>query len=95
MYYADSIMNYNFTDNISKAFGNNMVLKGTKYCIYSGDLNNDGYVNLEDILICSNASASFPNGYFKEDINGDKIVDLNDVIITYNNSGMFVSKEVP
>ena len=95
MYYADSIMNYNFTDNISKAYGNNLVLKGTKYCIYSGDLNNDGYVNLEDILICSNASASFPNGYFKEDINGDKIVDLNDVIIIYNNSGMFVSKAVP
>ncbi len=95
MYYADSIMNYNFTDNISKAFGNNMVLKGTKYCIYSGDLNNDGFVNLEDILMCSNVSATFPNGYFKEDINGDRIVDLNDVIITYNNSGMFVSKAVP
>lgn len=95
IYSEDSIMSYDFTDNLSKAYGDNLVLKGTKYCIYSGDLNNDGYVNLEDILNCSNKASSFPNGYYKEDVNGDKIVDLNDVIIIYNNSGKFVTKATP
>ena len=34
-----------------KAFGNNLLLKGNKYCLYSGDVNQDGFINLTDVIL--------------------------------------------
>lgn len=68
-------MNYDFTISSTNAFGGNEILRGSRYCIFSGDINNDGYVNLEDILVTSNAANNFSTGYFKEDVNGNNIVE--------------------
>jgi hypothetical protein len=40
------LKNFDFTSSSSQAFGNNMMLKGTKYCIYRGDVNKDGSITL-------------------------------------------------
>jgi hypothetical protein len=88
-------MSYDFTVSDNRAFGNNEMLIGTKYCIYSGDINNDGSVNLEDILGASNAASNFSAGYYKEDVNGNSLVELNDVLTVYNNAGNFVHKITP
>lgn len=94
-YYEDSLMNYDFTSSPAQAFGNNLILKGSKYCIYSGDINADGIVNLTDILIIYNDVGIFMTGYTPSDVNGDNTVNLEDLIIVYNNSSNFVSRVKP
>ncbi|MBL8008850.1 MAG: hypothetical protein JNJ56_15115, partial [Ignavibacteria bacterium] len=84
-------MSYDFTDSITKAYGNNMVFKGGKYSIYSGDVDQDGFIDLTDELLIYNDGSIFKTGYVFTDINGDRIVDLLDLLITYNNAVNFVS----
>jgi len=90
-----SITNYDFTNSAAKAFGNNLTLKGTKYCIYSGDVNQDGFVNLSDVILVYNDGANFVTGYKVTDVTGDNATDLTDLLITFNNSSVFVSKIIP
>ena len=87
--------NYNFTTSASQAFGNNLILKSGKYCDYSGDVNQDGFVNLTDVITIFNASSVFTSGYVATDVNGDFIVDLTDITIAFNNSNNFVQKVRP
>jgi endonuclease/exonuclease/phosphatase family metal-dependent hydrolase len=94
-YSPEIVMSYNFTDSDSKAFGNNQILKGTKYCLYSGDLNSDGFVNLIDLIETSNRAGLFVSGYNIADMNGDGMVDLSDVLIVYNNSSNFITRIRP
>jgi len=82
---------YDFTTAASQAFGNNMILKGTKYCIYSGDVNQDGTVDGSDLSLIDNASYNFVSGYIPEDCNGDRFVDGIDASIADNNAYNFVS----
>lgn len=94
-YYAENLMNYDFTVSDSSAFGNNLTLKGTKYCVYSGDINNDDFIDLDDVLSTFNDAIIFSSGYIITDLNGDNITDLNDILIAYNNSSNFRRKISP
>jgi len=87
--------NYDFTAAANKAYGNNMILKSGKYCDFSGDVNQDGFVNLTDVLLIFNASSVFSTGYIVTDVNGDNIADLTDITIAYNNAQNFVQKVTP
>lgn len=86
---------YDFTTAASQAYSGNMILRGSKYCIYSGDPDQDGTVNLTDIINTYNAASVFTTGYVVTDINGDNSVDLTDVLFCYNNSTNFVTKITP
>jgi len=86
---------YNFTTSANKAYGNNMILKSGRYCDFSGDVNQDGFVNLTDVLQIFNASSVFATGYIVTDVNGDNIADLTDITIAYNNAQNFVQKVTP
>jgi len=88
---SDGIFNYDFTNTASSAFGNNLVLKGSKYCIYSGDVNQDKNIDLNDLILISNDASVFTSGYVNTDVDGNKISDLSDKLITYNNSNKFVN----
>jgi len=88
-------LNYDFTTSANKAYGNNLINIGLRYCIYSGDVNIDGSIELSDILQTTNAANNFLTGYFTEDINGDQIADLSDVNIVYNNASKFISRLRP
>jgi len=90
-----SSYNYNFTTSAAQAYGNNLILKSGKYCDYSGDVNQDGFINLADVLLIFNASSIFQTGYIEADVNGDNIADLSDITIAYNNSTNFVQKITP
>jgi hypothetical protein len=83
--------NFDFTSSASQAFGNNQILKLTEYCIYSGDVNKDGLVDLSDIIAINNNSTLFINGYVNTDVNGDYLTDLTDAVIAYNNSVNYVA----
>lgn len=86
-----NIYNYDFTFTDSQAFGNNLIQKGFKFCLYSGEINNDGFINLDDMLTIYNDAAEFKTGNIRTDLTGDKLVDLNDILIVFNNAVRFVS----
>ncbi len=81
---------YNFTNSASSAFGSNLRLVGSKYCIHSGDILWDGSVDGTDVLLADNAAAEYATGYVPEDVNGDGIVDGTDFGITHNNAEEYV-----
>ena len=92
------INDYNFTTSASTAFGNNLINvdnSPVRFAVYSGDANQDGYINLTDVLKVYNDASSFVTGYESADVTGNKIVDLTDLLITYNNSVNFVSLQRP
>ena len=86
-----SVLNYDFTSAQSQTYGNNSVLKGSLWNIYSGDLNQDGAVDLDDVVGVYNDANNFVTGYSISDMNGDMMTDLSDVLITFNNANNFVS----
>ncbi|MCB0726337.1 MAG: hypothetical protein KDD00_02660, partial [Ignavibacteriae bacterium] len=95
IYFQDTTLNYDFTFAATQAFGNNEILKGTKYCIYSGDVTQNGFIDLTDVVQINNDANAFKTGYQVSDANGNSIVGLDDVLIAYNNSLNFVSKKTP
>ncbi|HMQ70303.1 MAG TPA: YCF48-related protein [Ignavibacteria bacterium] len=86
---------YEFISSSSKAYGNNTVLTSGRYCDYSGDVNQEGNVDLADVVVVNNSSSVFTTGYVTPDVNGDNLVDLSDLIITLNNASIFVVKITP
>ena len=91
-------VNYNLSSSSSQAFGSNQKQIDTsplRFGIYSGDQNQDGFVNLKDVVNVFNSANAFTNGYVSSDMNGDNITDLSDLVITSNNAGAFVGKMVP
>jgi len=82
---------YDFTLSQLQAYGNNLVLKGTKYCIYSGDVNHDGVVDGTDLSNIDNDASNFISGYVVTDVNGDQVIDGSDLAIDDNNASGFVS----
>lgn len=92
---AGGSYNYNFTTSASQAYGNNTVLTFGRYCNYSGDVNQDGAIDLDDVIITYNSAGAFEVGYKVTDVNGDNIVDLNDVLIAFNNASAFVAVMKP
>lgn len=93
--FSSNSMTYNFTTNVEKAFGNNMIQKGSKFCIFSGDVTQDGTVDVIDIGITDNDAFNFVSGYVRTDVNGDGVTDALDVSLIDNNAFNFVGKVVP
>lgn len=70
------INTYDFSSAQANAYGSNLVLKSGKWCFYSGDLNQDGFVNGNDFTIFSSEFAQA--GYLVSDLNNDGSVNGND-----------------
>ena len=88
-------MNYDFSDASTKAYGNNMTLKGSKYCIYSGDVNKDETVDASDISSIDNDANNSVSGYVNTDLTGDDFVDAQDLSVVDNNATLGVSTVAP
>lgn len=93
--FTANFTSYDFTYAASQAFGNNLVLKGTEYCIYSGDLNQDGVVDVSDYSLVDNEANIFTAGYVVSDLNGDRVVDIADLSIADNNVYKYISEIIP
>ncbi|MFZ1322903.1 MAG: hypothetical protein WAT71_15205, partial [Ignavibacteria bacterium] len=96
----DCELPYDFTNNITKAFGNNMVFvpldasndgAGGGYAFFTSDVNQDDVVDLADCSDIENDAFNFVNGYVVTDVNGDLVVDLTDLAYCDNNAGNFVT----
>lgn len=89
---------YDFTNSDSQSFGNNEVqvdFSPVKYAMYSGDVNQDGTVDITDLLIISNDAGIFLSGYNNTDLNGDHLTDISDIAIADNNVLNYVSLITP
>ena len=86
---------YDFTSLQTQAFGSNLILKNSIWCIYSGDVIVNGVVDLADVLEIYNKSSEFTTGYIVSDLTGDGLTDLTDLILGFNNAAGFVSKITP
>ena len=93
--FSSGLMNYDFSDASSKAYGNNMTLKGSKYCIYSGDVNKDETVDASDISSIDNDANNSVSGYVNTDLTGDDFVDAQDLSVVDNNATLGVSTVAP
>lgn len=89
------LKNYDFTTALSQAYGSNMILKGAKYCIFSGDINQDGVVDATDAGAIDNDAGSFMTGYVNSDLTGDNVTDASDAAIADNNAANFAVKITP
>ncbi len=93
--FISNYLNYNFTFAASQAFGNNMIDVSGKWSFYTGDINQDGSVNLTDIVEIYNDGSNFVTGYNVTDLNCDFVTDLTDLIVGSNNSQTFISVIAP
>lgn len=84
------IYNYDFTSSASQSFGNNMILRGSEYCIYSGDVNKDNVIDGSDVSIIDNDSYAFATGYYASDLDASGMVDGTDLLIGSNNGANFI-----
>lgn len=91
----NTVYNYDFTSAASKAYGNNMTLKGSKYCIYSGDADQGGSVDATDLAEVDNDVYAGVYTYKGTDINGDFFVDVSDLLVVDNNATNFVERIRP
>ena len=86
-----STATYDFSTDANKAYGDNMKMLGTGvYGFYSGDINEDGFIEGADFPILINASDDFLEGSQKTDLNGDGFVDGADFPFLINNSDNFI-----
>jgi hypothetical protein len=91
---------HDFSDNINNTFtnGSNLpqkFLQNSVFAIFSGDVNQDGCIDLFDIQKVENDATSFNFGNQTSDCNGDGVVDLVDMQIVENNSGLFIFLSKP
>jgi hypothetical protein len=85
---------YNFSTAATQAFGSNMVQVGSNWCIYSGDIDNDGEVLPADYTLWLISNINGDIGYFETDLDGDGEVLPGDYTIWLinNSSGILISR---
>jgi hypothetical protein len=81
---------------VNNSYGDNQVeVEAGVFAIYSGDINQDGYVDPFDYSILQTDILSFAFGYVGADLNGDGYVDPYDYSIYEKNSLNFVGSIHP
>ncbi len=87
------ITTYDFTNAITKAYGDNMIqvqLSPARFALYSGDLNQDENIDVLDLAIMDTDVSNFLYGYESSDLNGDGNVDILDNTAVETNLSNFI-----
>jgi hypothetical protein len=78
--------NVDFISSSSAVYSGNVVeLEPNIYGMYSGDVNQDGFVNEADLLSIESGAVSFSFGYVVQDLTGDGEVESADYSLVENN----------
>lgn len=93
--FSGGTLTYDFTTAASQAYGSNMVLVGSDYSNYTGDVQQDNIVDGTDGALIDNDAANFVTGYVVTDLNCDEVVDGSDAVFADNNAANFVSAAYP
>ena len=91
----NSVTNYDFTNSVNKAYSDGLnppmsLLNDGKFGLYSGDINQDGSIDISDMQLSQNDASNFEYGYNSSDVNGDLGTDISDMQIIENNNGLFI-----
>ncbi|MBS1552506.1 MAG: hypothetical protein JST15_10625 [Bacteroidetes bacterium] len=89
------LKNYDFTSAQSQTYGGNSILNGSKWLMYSGDVNRDGVIDASDMSDIDNNASNSVFGYFSTDLNGDDATDASDLSIVDNNAMNSITKVTP
>jgi len=77
---ADTVL-YDFTNAANKAYGDNQKqLAAAKYGILVGDVNQDGVIDISDLVEMDADLTNGSVGYIVYDLNGDGVVDISDLV---------------
>lgn len=93
--FTNNLLAYDFTTGTSKAFGNNLTQVGSKWCLYSGDVNQDGIVDLQDLNSVYNANINGVTGYDPTDITGDSFTEIEDLVQVFINKNLGIQRKRP
>ncbi|HRP94498.1 MAG TPA: hypothetical protein PLH53_16510 [Ignavibacteriaceae bacterium] len=88
-------LTYDFTTAQNKAFGNNLKLVNGRCCIYSGDVNQDGFIDINDQSQVFVDNVLGYNGYLVTDLNGDLYTEISDLNIVFINKVLGISTKKP
>jgi hypothetical protein len=93
---ASTATTYDFTTSDAQAFGNNMKEVETGvWAMFTGDLNQDEFVDAFDYPLYEADNLSFASGYLSTDMNGDGFVDAFDYPVYEGNNLNFVQSIHP
>ena len=92
--FSGSYLAYDFTTAANKAYGDNQILVGTKYCIYTGDINQDGTVDLNDAIPILSDYDNL-DYHALNDLNLDATIDLNDAIFVLSGYDNLIGAVIP
>jgi hypothetical protein len=96
--FISSALSYNFTTAMTQAYTNRsnppLALHNGKYCIYSGDINLDGFVTSDDFTGVDN-DANKGDYHIENDLNGDGFVTSADDQFIDNNNTHSIQRQVP
>ncbi len=76
---------YEFISDFSMVYGKNLKFKEYLYSVFSGDINQDGFIDASDLSLIDNGVFNSLTGYVPTDITGDGIVDASDLSVVDNN----------
>ncbi|MFZ1321326.1 MAG: hypothetical protein WAT71_07190 [Ignavibacteria bacterium] len=96
--FSSEILTYDFTPAANNAYGSNQIQVDNfpvEFALFSGDVNQDGTIDLADGSLIDNDAFNFATGYIPTDVNGDGIIDLADAVFADNNGFNFVGKITP
>ena len=93
--FTNSVLTYDFTSTSNKAFGNNLIQFGNKWCIYSGDVNQDGVVNSQDLNSVYSDNINGITGYNSTDLTGDLFTEIGDLNKVFINNFLDVERKRP
>jgi hypothetical protein len=86
---------YNFTTAATQAYASNHKNLGGVWGSYSGDVNQDGFIEAADLNAIYNKNVNFARGFIPEDLTGDSFVESTDLNMVYNNNVNFVRLNTP
>jgi hypothetical protein len=96
--FTTGALSYDFTSGLGQAYtdGSNppLALHNSKYCIYSGDCDQNGFVTSADFTGVDN-DGSKGDYHLVNDLDGNGFVTSNDFTFIDNNSSVGIQKQIP
>lgn len=88
-------LSYDFKTSMNAAYGDGVNsplrnLGAGRHAFYSGDVNQDGTIDIFDAQQSENEALGFQFGYNPGDVNGDMSSDIFDMQLIENNSNLFI-----
>lgn len=85
-------INYDFSTASASAYGGNLKnLGGGRYGLFSGDVDKDGVITVDDLSEVTAHAGVFSGGYLPADVTGDLLIESADYSVVENNYHLNIS----